>query len=336
MRQIHTSSLELPRLFGLHVVELNGKRASYFSSCCHLTLPEERLNMLKILRKQKGFTLIELLVVISIIAILIALLLPAVQQAREAARRSTCKNNLKQIGIALHNYHDVARSFPAGSLYGDDEYGWACMILPYIEQANIYNKLEFTGQGPDITIPLQAGVTDQVIPIYLCPSNSMSLTKSPIRAGAGHSGVDLGGHARNDYSGSCGTSAGSITGVFGKIKDTLTPTKIRDVLDGSSNTIAVGEAYTQFMREIDGPTHANVGDFKVWVGTNNQHQNAMAEAGPAQILNGTRDDSFASQHVGGAQFLFADGSVSFVSENIDMVTFGKLADKADGGVVERP
>lgn len=292
--------------------------------------------MQKILKKPKGFTLIELLVVIAIIAILIALLLPAVQQAREAARRSTCKNNLKQVGIALHNYHDVARTFPPGSLFGDDEYGWACMILPYIEQANLYNKLDFTGQGPDITIPLQPGVTDQIIPIYLCPSNSMSLTHSPIRAGGGHNGADVGGHARNDYSGSAGTSAGSVTGMFGKIKDTLSPTKIRDILDGSSNTIAVGEAYTQFMREIDGPTHSNAHDFKVWVGTNNQHQNIIAEAGTAHILNGTRDDSFASQHVGGAQFLFADGSVSFISENIDMVTFGKLADKADGAVVERP
>lgn len=292
--------------------------------------------MQKLLRKPKGFTLIELLVVIAIIAILIALLLPAVQQAREAARRSTCKNNLKQIGIALHNYHDVARSFPPGSLFGDDEYGWACMILPYIEQANIYNQLDLTGQAPDVPIVLQAGVTDQIIPIYLCPSNSMSLTHSPIRTGAGDGGGDLGGHARNDYSGSLGTGGGSVTGMFGKIKDTLSPTKIRDVLDGTSNTIAVGEAYTQFMREISGPTHANVGDFKVWVGTNNQHQNIVAEAGPAHVLNGTRDDSFASQHVGGAQFLFADGSVSFISENIDMVTFGKLADKADGQVVEKP
>ncbi|QDU01059.1 Type II secretion system protein G precursor [Gimesia chilikensis] len=292
--------------------------------------------MLRHTRKSRGFTLIELLVVIAIIAILIALLLPAVQQAREAARRSTCKNNLKQIGIALHNYHDVARSFPPGSLFGDDEYGWACMVLPYIEQANIYNQLDFAGQGPDLTIALQPGVTDHVIPIYLCPSNSMSLTKSPVRGGAGHNGVDLGGHARIDYSGSLGSGGGAITGMFGKIKDTLSPTKMRDVLDGTSNTIAVGEAYTQFMREIDGPTHSNVGDFKVWVGTNNQHQNIVAEAGTAHIINGTRDDSFASQHVGGAQFLFADGSVSFISENIDMVTFGRLADKADGQVVQKP
>jgi prepilin-type N-terminal cleavage/methylation domain-containing protein/prepilin-type processing-associated H-X9-DG protein len=287
-------------------------------------------------RNRVGFTLIELLVVIAIIAILIALLLPAVQQAREAARRSTCKNNLKQIGLALHNYHDIARTFPPGTLFGDDEYGWACMILPQIDQANIYNRIDFTAMAPDVTIPIQPGVTDQVLPVYLCPSNSMSLQVSPIRAGGGHSGADVGGHARNDYSGSLGTGGGAVTGMFGKIKDTLTPTKIRDVTDGTSNTIAVGEAYTQFMREISGPTHGNAHDFKVWVGTNNQHQNVVAEAGPSHVPNGTRDDSFASQHEGGVQFLFADGSVTFISENIDMTTFGRLADKADGEVVQRP
>ncbi len=129
----------------------------------------------------RGFTLIELLVVIAIIAILIALLLPAVQQAREAARRTQCKNNLKQIGLALHNYHDMARTFPAGSLFGDDEYGWGTFILPFLEQANLYNKIDFTGQGPNITLLFQEGVTDQVLPFYICPSNSMALRHSPRR-----------------------------------------------------------------------------------------------------------------------------------------------------------
>ncbi|MCA9027793.1 MAG: DUF1559 domain-containing protein [Planctomycetaceae bacterium] len=294
-------------------------------------------------RNSRGFTLIELLVVIAIIAILIALLLPAVQQAREAARRTQCKNNLKQMGLALHNYHDIALTFPPGALFGDDDYGWGTFILPYLDQGNIYNLLDFNnfpddthgGSGVQIAIPLQPGATDQVLSVYICPSNSMSLTHSPIRAGASTADVpsqDYGGHARSDYKGSLGTGGGAVTGMFGKIKDTLYPTRLRSVLDGTSNTIAVGEAYTELMREIDGPSHPNAADFSVWVGTNNQHQNVVAEAALVHTINGPRDDSFASQHTGGAHMLFADGSVHFISENIDMVTFGNLADKADGNV----
>ena len=111
------------------------------------------------MKKKKGFTLIELLVVIAIIAILIALLLPAVQQAREAARRTQCKNNLKQVGLALHNYHDVALSFPIGSnasntnSNGDGHWGvsWWARILPYADQAPLYNTLQFEGNHPGWT-----------------------------------------------------------------------------------------------------------------------------------------------------------------------------------------
>jgi len=283
-------------------------------------------------KEARGFTLIELLVVIAIIAILIALLLPAVQQAREAARRTQCKNNLKQIGLAFHNYHDMARTFPPGSLFGDDEYGWGTMILPFVEQGNLYNLIDFTGQAPDVTLLLVPGVTDQVLPFYICPSNSMALRHSPLRVGGGTNGADVGGHARNDYKGCLGSGGGSVTGVLGKIKDTLRPTKIRDIQDGTSNTMFVGEGYTEFMRAIDGPTHPNVHDFSVWIGTNSQHQNIVAETRLRNVPNGDRDDSFASQHVGGIQMLFADGSAHFISENIDMTTFMNLGDKADGNV----
>jgi prepilin-type processing-associated H-X9-DG protein len=266
---------------------------------------------------------------------------------------------LKQIGLALHNYHDITNCFPPGTLFGDDDYAWGAFILPQLEQGNLYAQLDFNADHGSIMIPsdsevkrsliLKPGINDKVLQVYLCPSNSMTLTQSPIRAGGANEAPStmasrtVGGFGRSDYKGCLGSGGGSITGMFGKIKNTRTPTKMRDILDGTSNTFAVGEGYTKFARAINGPTHPNVIDFPVWIGTNSQHQNVVAETGMSHIPNGGSqladtvlsqfDDCFASQHTGGVQFVFADGSVRFVSDNIDMATYANLGDKADGNVI---
>ena len=273
-----------------------------------------------------GFTLVELLVVIAIIGVLVGLLLPAVQASREAARRSQCSNNLKQIGLALQNHHNSFKEFPPGTQYGDDDYGWGCMILPMLEQGQIRERIDIAADEPGVTIPFQAGVTDQVLSSFICPSNPMDMLNSPIRG-------DVGGHGRSDYKGCLGSGGGAITGMFGKIKYFAKPTRIKDVLDGTSHTFAVGDGYTKFMIEIDGPDHPNAHDFGVWIGTNSQHQNVVAETDLKHIPNGDRDDSFASSHPGGVQMAFADGSVQYVSENVDMETYSYLGDKADGNIV---
>ena len=148
-------------------------------------------------QRRRGFTLIELLVVIAIIAILIALLLPAVQQAREAARRSQCKNNLKQIGLAIHNYHDVSRSFPFSWMLGNDFNAsvWGVMILPYLDQAPLYNRWDSSVPAWDTAAtvfgfpasPVQGNlaVIRTPLAVYKCPSTPLANVHNYDYSGAG-------------------------------------------------------------------------------------------------------------------------------------------------------
>ena len=219
-------------------------------------------------RARRGFTLIELLVVIAIIAILIALLLPAVQQAREAARRASCKNNLKQIGLALHNYHDVYAGFPSGwigvtngrsNVLGESGFAWGTMILPYLDQAPLYRRFNFSS-------PLDASpnrtLVNQHLTVYQCPSDPKPESfQTPDRNGnqiqmatANYAGVFGTVELDNCYTSPAGTPPVSAQGQC--LSDGVfyhnSAVKIRDIIDGASNTLIVGER-TTFLDPVNGP-----------------------------------------------------------------------------------
>jgi len=276
--------------------------------------------------RTRGFTLIELLVVIAIIAILIALLLPAVQQAREAARRTQCRNNLKQIGLAMHNYHDVHLIFPFGyqtaNYLGntdstrDSFIGWGTMILPYLDQAPLYNFIDsnggFDGGEPagstrwyQITALNTNGQGGKVIlNAFICPSDRSGGLNSRLSGSMG----------KSNYKGCCEAD----DSVF---FTNATETRIRSITDGTSNTLMVGEASTRGIY---------VGS--VWAGiiSSTGDNMAMADTTAGNAINGTNNDAFNSAHEGGAHFLFCDGRVQFLSENIDSTTYARLGSKNAG------
>lgn len=282
----------------------------------------------KNVNRKKGFTLIELLVVIAIIAILIALLLPAVQQAREAARRSTCKNNLKQIGLALHNYHGTHNIFPygyntvpfPGCTDGTEDIrtGWGFFILPFIDQAPLYQYCNTNGASDCPIWHTTTALIDTagtgaraIIPVYNCPSDPMggiNTDYSPNNMGkSNYKGVTL--DATNQAR-AFGTSA--VT------------TRIRDITDGTSNTLLIGEAGTK---------DSYVGG--VWMGVISDVHDNMANVNNTTTwaINGTEGDAFNSVHTGGCHFLMGDGKVRFISENINRDLYSNLGTINGGEVI---
>lgn len=297
-------------------------------------------------RLQRAFTLIELLVVIAIIAILIALLLPAVQQAREAARRTQCKNNLKQIGLSLHNYHDVAGQFPMQAVYGywdgaanqPRNHTWISMLLPYFDQAPLYNQIDFSAPAWG-----QAHVDGNEISALRCPSdtgtnrsNTRSLVITNYAANEGH-------HWWSDGS-------GPNRGVFTKGLEA----SIRDIRDGTSNTVAIAEvcggSYAGGPGNSNGNGRPRIGNEAVFrsafvaatftaavtqgtdpAGNPYTHPDGSAISGwfqggsphhyaPIFMNHGginTQWSGSNSFHTGGVQVLMADGAVRFTSENLD-------------------
>jgi prepilin-type N-terminal cleavage/methylation domain-containing protein/prepilin-type processing-associated H-X9-DG protein len=279
----------------------------------------------------RGFTLVELLVVIAIIGILIALLLPAVQAAREAARRAQCTNNLKQLGISLHNYHDTNKGFPCGFIVSGTaphEFGWGSLVLPFMEQSSLGDQMNVTRSN--LTAVLTADLalakphTQTVLSSYRCPSdvaedlnNNRPLTEFFV-------GWEMG---TSNYVGNGGwgvAAQNALTqdarGIYGANKSY----KMRDVTDGTSNTMAISERDGRDCQagswpgiELGATGSAVEGPSGV---TAVAHFCDVRINDPDPILC---DRGVSSFHPGGANCLFTDGSVHFLSETIDFNNNGK-------------
>lgn len=331
------------------------------------------------LRNRAAFTLIELLVVIAIIAILIALLLPAVQQAREAARRTQCKNNLKQLGLALHNYHDTFNTFPPGvisSLTANAPYqgwGWNAMLLPYLDQAPLYNQINFSGTMQQATVA--NGPAGTIIGALRCPSDTGS-ERVPffdvVPTVGGAAAVVQNQVGRSNYPGVVGwwNNAGTPTGLNGttlpytqQYRGTFglnSKTGFSQMSDGSSNAIVIGERYTPGATGQATPLQP-VGHV-AWIGSGG----AVGDnAAPATVLGDTavaltavnaasapftpagyringnnsggsstgQTSGFGSLHTGGCHFLLGDGTVRFISENVDTTLYRNLGTINDGNTI---
>ena len=283
--------------------------------------------------RRGGFTLIELLVVIAIIAVLIALLLPAVQQAREAARRTQCKNNLKQLGLALHNYESTFSTFPPGVIEAHGT-AWSAMILPQLEQNNLYTDIVWGAPWNGNNGNERACAT--LIPALRCPS-------APIPEHRNNESIQ--GRVPSCYL-ACASGTSFDDNNFEGEQDGIfysnSSVKLRDVADGSSNTVAVGEA--QFHPDLNQSgniiDHWYIGSPQVPLISNESSELLGSTAARINIVNAMvasstieeKEMSFSSYHIGGCQVLLADGSARFVSENISQQTWSELGTR-DGGEV---
>jgi len=305
-------------------------------------------------QKKRGFTLIELLVVIAIIAILIALLLPAVQQAREAARRTQCRNNLKQLGLAFHNYHDNFQMFPSG-YYQKAGYqiGWPGRVLPYLDQAPLYNTIgSFAGEINEIQpYRLAASPSNGTNSAFTSPITVLTCPSSELGETAPANGSATGpqtNHGSLHYRGSGGSvDVGFVSGfsssthnytTSGVIYPTHT-TRIRDITDGTSNTFLLGE----YSSKLDGWSSASFGDMYPWTwGTYEYSGGAdgylMIDSKATQFPIGsgtitTFGVSWRSAHTGGTHMLLCDGAVRFLSESTNLDLLKALATRSSGEVV---
>lgn len=334
-------------------------------------------------RRRRAFSLIELTVAVGVVSLLLGCLLPAVLRAREAARRVQCQNNLRQMGIGLHGFHDVHGSFPPGwtSLQMSDDgtilrpldlgclWAWGAYLLPQLDEAVLHDRLGVTG---DADPPPPGEELDVELPVFACPSDSGGR-----ESGWGLYSWDGGspaatlvkGYAKSNYAAVNGSGAAPFQLISGRWSDPWpgsgmfgneTRTRIDDVRDGTSQTFAVGEREMTRQSDRERPRGAiwirNVGELAAGgpasAGTFNplassgpdssiitpfaaihcDANSVVGVTGPEAPLNST-STGFSSMHPGGAFFLFADGSVRFINEGIDLQTYGDLGSMSDGRVV---
>ena len=285
------------------------------------------------MRRRDGFTLVELLVVIAIIGVLVGLLLPAVQAAREAARRMSCSNNLKQIGLAMHNYHDSFNVFPSGTAsccYGT----WQVLIMPFIEQQNVSDL--YVGWGDTAagirysTAPNVANVTGRRYAAFTCPSDQEN---SPI------SGVTSHNYAVNYGNTGYGQQSNLNGVIFGHAPFSPNITKkfgFNSVSDGTSNTLMVAEVRQGQSTDLRGFTWwGDASGFEAYLGPNSPLPDRIYSSSyckpmkgmPCDVSSTTNPTMFASrsQHPGGVNVALCDGSVRLFGETIDLVTWRGLS-----------
>ncbi|PHS03224.1 MAG: prepilin-type cleavage/methylation domain-containing protein [Blastopirellula sp.] len=320
------------------------------------------------MNQRKGFTLVELLVVIAIIGILIALLLPAVQMAREAARRMSCTNNLKQLGLALHNYHDTFGTFPSGYLANNvstndgwqaedgSGFAWGSLVLPFIEESALHDSLNFEGDSRD---PANLALAHNHVSGFRCPSD----------AGDDHFEIDISG---TEYE----LDVANYVGIYGYGNVSMRPgnpmgkgifyrnssTRMRDIIDGTSNTICVGERaqthdFVSGMDQVESHStwYAAVPGVSRPAGMMSGGMGGMGGMmeGPGSLVLGHVGQpammsmpamhhtpsttnhivNFSSFHPGGINFVAVDGSVHFLTEIVEYDTFKHLGERADGKVL---
>ncbi|HID78717.1 MAG TPA: DUF1559 domain-containing protein [Planctomycetaceae bacterium] len=294
---------------------------------------QHRRNVLRTPRLNRGFTLIELLVVIAIIGILISLLLPAVQAAREAARRMRCANNLKQLGLAMHNYHSTYKCLPPGFMVVNERgqinggWAWAVFLMPFIEQSPLQDKLSVTRYTLNqvVSDPHLVPMLQMRLEVMICPSSTLP----PLREYLGGSGIMVStanymccrGFFR--YSGIVHLKKPNNGLLYGQSR-----TRFADIRDGLSNTMALGER-TVLPIYVNNPKRwpswCGPGGLRVRRGVGSTVSSSVYD----KMNHPTDMHLFSSEHPGGANFCFADGSVRFLSETIESNP-GGVSPKNDG------